>query len=50
MDQDGRQVCTIMPPPPRQMYCQEAQFTASCGEHYLNINRAYGRSALDPRR
>lgn len=38
--------CAFAPPPPRQDYCAPAQFVATCGERYLNINRAYGRSTL----
>ena len=38
--------CAFAPPPPRQDYCVPAQFVSNCGEKYLNISRAYGRSTL----
>lgn len=38
--------CAFAPPPPRQDYCVPAQFVATCGERYLSIQKAYGRSTL----
>jgi len=40
--------CAFAAPPPREHYCRPAQFVANCGEKYLKITTAYGRSAVGP--
>lgn len=37
--------CAFAPPPVRRHYCDPAQFVSNCGQKYLPMTSAYGRSA-----